>query len=135
MSDWGLELRNAAGVVTLRMTEAMPRLVHSQKFAWDHTGTLSVPGFDTDFGMFYVSPCAYSGYLSSPGFLERDDRTFASAEAGLFGFTGMCLPSLDWNNATKVMTIAPATFPPAWPYEHRLDYVLNFIALGRRFSL
>lgn len=132
---YGIEFRDDAGNLTLRMTEAMPRLIHSQKFAWDYTGTLAVPDFDSDHGMFYVSPCAYSGYFSSPGFLERDNRTFASALAGLFGFNGYCLPSLSWNDETRVMTIAPATFPPGWPYEHRLDYFLNFIALNKRFSL
>lgn len=130
----GLEFRDAAGNITLRMTDALPRLIHSQRFAWNFSGTISVPAFDTDFGMFYVSPCVATGLGGGASF-DRDNRVPAPGVSGAFGTNGTSLPTLSWDNTTKVMTIAPTTFPGGWPFETQIDYVLNFIALNKRFVI
>lgn len=130
---YGFEFRDAAGNIRLKMSEALPRIVHSQRFPWDYSGTISVPAFDTDHGMFYVAPCVATG-IGSTAF-DRDDRTPATQTSGNFGVNGTSLPTLSWNNTTKVMTITPTAFPAGWPFETQIDYYLNFLALNKRFII
>jgi len=128
----GFEFRNAAGNVSITMDDAMPRLVHSQRFANGFSGTISVPDFDSDKGMFYVSPCAVR--QTGPYNLTRDD-TADYPDSFTISCNGKMIPDLSWDNTTKVMTINPTVFPYYWPSNepYFYDYYLNFLALNKRF--
>jgi len=122
-------IHGPTSAVRLSITESMPRVVHEQKFAADHAGTITVPDFDTDHGMFYASPCVR--HYGPPAELAFEYQSNVICHP-------FPLPSLSWDNDTKIMTIAPVSFPAGWPYYGtvgRADYWLVFLALHKRITV
>lgn len=143
--SYGFEFRDAAGIERLRITEALPAIIHQQRIGATWSGTISVPNFDSNHGMFYVSPCAFKGsidQLTTTGF-KRADSTGFRTDTGGTGWTRVCchptpLPTLSWNNSTKVMTVTAMSFPGGWPFGGntcRPDYYLVFLRLHQRFTV
>jgi len=124
--SYGLELRRADGTLALSSRETLFRLVHAEKCADNFTGTFSVPTFDTGGtfqddtakGFFYVQ------YEISP---MPDSFNLHRPAIG-----SITLPSLNWDNATKVMTVAPANIPAGWPssFGARPSYEIIFMHFG-----
>jgi hypothetical protein len=120
--SYGFEFRDADGNIRLSVTEAMPRVIHEERVAHDFSGTFSVPAFDSDQGMFYITPAAYIWYDST----GRDTVVVNP-------FRG---PSLSWDNSTKVMTVTPVSLPAGFPLgTSPADYWIVFLGLYQRFTV
>lgn len=91
---YGIEIRDQNGVLIVRPSEVLSRIVHVQEFEGDYAGTISVPAFDSARGLFYAAMHA------------KDSRLGVGPDT---------FPSLSWNNTAKVMTIAPNDLPAGWP--------------------
>lgn len=108
MSEYGLEFYRADGSTALSVRETLPRLVHVERVNGNFSGTFSVPDFDavesgglfTGSGFFYVQKVPFIAGSSS--FEVPIART-------------LILPTLDWNNTTKVMSVSPASIQSGWP--------------------
>ncbi|MCA0203003.1 MAG: hypothetical protein LCH92_01565 [Proteobacteria bacterium] len=155
---YGFLFRDADGNETLRMVDGMPLLVHSERKAWDFNGTISVPNFDVNFGFFYVSFCMYKGiygyggsgwspsgtypgqtYLRQPedrdlteiGYLGPAGINYPRAEK-ILAIANHMVPTIAWDNATRIATITPAVTPAGWPNFNSgagamPDYYINFL--------
>lgn len=117
---YGLEINKPNGSIALSTRETVLRFVHIERIAGNFNGTFSVPNFDaiesggifTGRGFFYVQ------------YVIRG----ASTPSNFFPVYGaMILPSLFWNNTTKVMTVSPASIPATWPRRTVPDYDIIFI--------
>lgn len=118
--NYGFEFRDANGVRRLQLTEAMPRVIHAQRFPSNFAGSITVSGFDSDFGMFYCSHSLVT-VLDGRGFLLVNLMSFAY------------IPSLSWDNTTKTMTIGPRSLPPGfYGAGGDVDYWLVFLGLHQR---
>lgn len=154
---YGFLFRDADGNETLRMVDGMPLLVHSERKAWDFDGTISVPDFDVNFGFFYVSFCMYKGVYgygnngwtpgnSYPGLVYRrqpegqdlsevgfeDTGIYFNRAEKIFAISNHTVPSILWDNATRIATITPPVLPAGWPNFLALigampDYYINFL--------
>ena len=125
---FGFEFRDAAGNETLTIDEAMPRVIDERRLAWGFSGTIWVPGFDDQYGMFYVSPELRIATPSAGQEWWQAQTVRPSVPATPF-------PTLNWNNATKAMSIAPATLPDGWPVQPPRYYWLVFLGLNARFEV
>ena len=109
--SYGIEFRNADGTLALRLDECFPQLVYQQSFAATFNGNVSIPGFDSDRGMFYVAYRFQKSSLVSGVFTILPDNAQRGFGVGLYnGFTvnQYSVPGLVWNNATKAMSITQA---------------------------
>lgn len=125
MSDYGIEIFRADGRLALSTRETLFRLVHREKCAGDFAGTFAVPGFDGDetAGTFDAKGFFYVQYEISPrgyGFGGSGDTTQPTTGSIL-------LPSLAWDNTTKIMSVTPANVPSGWPFQTRPDYEVVFM--------
>lgn len=109
--SYGIELRRADGSLALSSVETFARLVHVETLAHAFSGTFSVPAFDDQLGMFYAQ-------------FEVTDLT---ADGETSPGVNVILGSLSWNNATKVMTVAPPVIPAAYFHQAASNYEINFI--------
>lgn len=100
------ELRDPSGNLLLRPSEALSRIVHVEELPANFTGTISVPSFDDQRGLFYV--------------------TLLMTGPVLF-VVGETFPTLSWNNTTKVMTISPHTLPSGFPQLNVSPFILVFL--------
>lgn len=134
--SYGIEFRNANGNLALESDETFARIVHSEKVLGDFSGTISVPEYDDTRGLFYVSYCVMK-YDWNSNVRRADNTSWSDHDRLVPGLHPAALPSLSWDNGTKVMTIAPSSLPSAWPRfgsGNRPDYFLNFLHYGDRFT-
>lgn len=80
----GFEIRDENGVVTFSNTKSGFRLVDVRNYAWNFSGTDVVPDFDDTLGIFTYVPYADGIIWPTP------------------------IPTLEWANATKILTITAA---------------------------
>lgn len=115
-------LRNAAGHEIMTLDEAMPRFIHGRRLAYDFDGSFSVPDFDSNRGMFFWAPCVMKVGWYDPNLVDfmiypfrlGDGVPDADPEFTGFGFHDSAMPTLAWNNATKVMTVTPSAVYQNW---------------------
>ena len=106
----GLQTYNADGSIGLNSLSRPPRLIFFEMFDYDFTGTRNVPSFDDTKGFISVSLGLHKarGY---PYFDNVPDSTVMGANTYIW-FDGISLPTLNWNNTTKLLNISPAAPAP-----------------------
>lgn len=125
---YGLQLFNADGASVLNSnTDTFTRVIHSQRFAWNFTGTASVPDFDDTRGMFYVS---YFGFKVQSGVKVADSTSMTSGYVHISVGSPVFLPALNWNNATKLLSCSPHTVPSGFTVLLPSDYNVTFLHYG-----
>lgn len=164
--SFGFQTFDAGGVPVFTLDESLPRLVRSVRVAHDFSGTIHVPEFDLNRGMFYVAFCVMKGRAQySPSGVNDLDRPFwrladdvapntADPDHNLppypgfptwvrwrFGFNPFAVPTIEFDNSTKLASIAPVAgtwpygqfqvsppgAPPADPSNSAPDYLLRFL--------
>lgn len=121
---YGLRIFGAGGALRLDDDETFTRVVATVKQNASFSGTFSVPDFDDTKGMFHVS------YLTNKFYGVTQSAVPDSTPLSAYVFPvveGTSLPSLNWNNTTKVMTCAPVAWPSGWTFANASDYVVTFI--------
>lgn len=98
--SYGVRMYDSTGAIKLASDETFSRLVHIERLPPLFNGTFSVPAFDDNRGLFYPM---FSFEPYTKPFLGTFFQTNSHA-----------IPVLNWNNSTKVMTVAPASLPPGW---------------------
>ena len=124
MPEYGFEIRRADGSLALSTRETVLRLVHVETVSADFNGSFSVPDFDaiqdgsefTGKGFFYVQQRVLP-YSQSFG-VAIQTNTALGAEI---------LPSLNWSNSNKTMTVVPAAIPSGWIPNLRTEYDIIFM--------
>ena len=124
MADFGLEIYRADGSLALSTRETVLRLVHIERIAGTFAGTFSVPEFDADVvgGLFTGQGFFYVQY----DVRNRSNNPIINGPGDQPILGTMLLPSLSWNNSTKLMTVAPAVIPAGWPFGARPNYDVVF---------
>lgn len=134
----GFEIRDNTGKVMVSTDDSLPRVFRTQRFAYDYSGSFSVPEFDDNYGMFYVTPCVFMMGLIG-GVVTRWPDTESLSGTGEKNFMVHVagIPTITWNNTTKIMSITPASMPTGWPRftNHRPDYYISFINVNKRTDL
>lgn len=153
------DIFDATGLRVLSMAEALPRIVHSQRFPAAFTGSFTVPEFDIAQGLFYYSPVpvitrSWISGASRPLARQPDAFDFSAMTAG-FGVhypvlgNVFALPSMSWDEPTRTMTVAPSDLPSNWPQyfegqfrypyvgnnTYRPDYFITFLHVHRRVEV
>lgn len=107
MPDYGFEIRRANGSLALSTRETLLRLVHIERVNGDFTGTFSVPEFDAT---------ESNGVFTGPGFFYVQ-KVVAQSTVDIGGLSThtLLLPTLNWDNTSKVMSVTPANLPSNWP--------------------
>lgn len=101
---YGLRLKNPDGSVALDGGQTLSRIAHSQIVASDFTGTIGpIDSFDDTRGALMLSPKAFRYY----DFTKYGDGAAYPTE-GLYTVNLVCMPSLDWNNTTKLLSVTAA---------------------------
>jgi len=91
---YGLEVTNADGTLAFSSQDTAASIVAIIEKPYAFSGTVSIPKFDDTRGSLIVT------YDTVPG-----------PEAGV-----MNLPTVNWDNITKILTLSPAGFiPPGSP--------------------
>lgn len=170
--SFGFQTFDAGGLPVFTLDESLPRLVRSVRVTHDFSGTIHVPEFDLTRGIFYVSFCVMKGraqYGGADTDLNRsfwrlaDDvppnttdpnhnlppyPTFPGWVQWRFGFNPFAVPTIEFDNSTKLASITPVagTWPynqfrvnpggaaPADPVNSAPDYLLQFLHV-REFAL
>jgi hypothetical protein len=123
---YGLQLFGPDGSLRLDSDETFTRLVAVHSFAWDFTGTVSVPDFDDQKGLFFVnSVLAKVDYVSKVTL--PDSHTPLRAYQDSLSAVDGSFPTVHWNNTTKVLTLSPVVWPPGWSTYDPSDYSIVFI--------
>ena len=105
----GLQTFNADGSIGLDSLSRPPRLIFFEMFDYDFTGTRYVPGFDDTKG-FITANLGYHKY--SRFALTQADNSDDLDQDVFMAFDAVSLPTLFWNNTTKVLDISPAAPKP-----------------------
>lgn len=124
--SYGVKIFGPGGVLRLDEDETFTRVVATVKQNYDFTGTFSVPDFDDTKGLFHVSYFINKFDIYVDAALP-DNTSPLDAFSDYLVFEMTSLPSLSWNNTTKLMTVAPVTWPPGWTRTNKSDYVVTFI--------
>ena len=127
--SYGFEIRNADGDVVLDSTDTTMRVVHTMYLPYNTTTTETIPQFDINNGTFYFRAhlTAVSAFLPRTYYDSISDRDFSfpSVLAGYLAFPGMNnVPTMNWNNTTKVMvatTPESRDAPTRSPYLQAID--------------
>lgn len=107
MPEYGFEIRRANGSLALSTRETLLRLVHIERVDGDFAGTFSVPEFDA---------VESNGVFTGPGFFYVQKVVAPSTvNSGSLSTQTLLLPTLNWNNTSKVMSVTPANLPSGWP--------------------
>jgi hypothetical protein len=114
----GIEFRRADGSVVLEQDETFAGVIATRTRNQGFSGTISVPNFDSDKGMFYVQFEVRGEGYGMPGQTESDRYPVYGAAI---------LPDLSWNNSSKEMTVTPADVPPSWLRATKPNYTIVFI--------
>jgi hypothetical protein len=124
MADYGFEVYRPDGSLQLSTRETVLRLVHIERIAGSFSGTFSVPDFDADEagGVFTGQGFFYVQY----GIQNNGNNAILNGPGDLPILGVTILPSLNWNNATKTMTVTPAAIPSGWWSATRPDYDIIF---------
>jgi hypothetical protein len=124
----GLQFFNASGQLILEDDETFARVVHSQRFASNFTGTIIVPEFDDTKGIFYISYYAMK-FRSDVDTQMADNTAWNVYDYLNIRLTSFTLPSLYWSNGPRTMDISPHSIPSGWHIRGNLnpDYELTFI--------
>lgn len=125
---YGVRFFRNTGAASLEDDETFNRLVHSEKISEGFDGTISIPDFDSDKGLFTIS------YYLSKFRIDSDTRVSDSTSWSSQDYLHphehpVSLPSLNWDNSTKVMTISPQSLPSDWTRtgsDNNADYLLMF---------
>lgn len=118
MPEYGVEMRNADNVLSIGGQRTFARLVSSHDVAGDETVSISVPAFDDQRGtiVFYPKATKIDGNNNVIGYASTQ------AETSTLHLSMHQLPTLDWDNTTKILSVTPATFlGPVRP-----DFLVNF---------
>lgn len=118
MPDFGFEIYRSDGSLALSTRESILRLVHIESISGTFNGTFSVPDFNAieDDGLFIGRGFFYVQY----------DIRGESDAPGQPAFGTMILPSLNWDNSAKEMSVQPASIPSGWPFRARPNYDIIF---------
>lgn len=100
MGEFGFELRRADGSLAVTSRETLLRLVHIQRIGGSFTGSFTVPDFDAT---------ETNGVFTGKGFF------YAQKVMPARNARTSVLPTLDWNNDTKTMSVTAVSLPPNWP--------------------
>lgn len=122
---YGVKIFGPGGTLRLDDDEAFTRVVATVKKNYDFSGTFSVPDFDDTKGLFHVSYLINKFDISSNTAIP--DNTSPLGAFDNFAFDITSLPTLSWNNTTKVMTVSPVVWPTGWTIWNKSDYVITFI--------
>lgn len=106
--SYGLLIKNADGSVALDSLSRPPRLIFHEQFAWDFSGTRSVPGFDSARGFISIA-MGYHKADAYPSNANVDPSTPLGSQAHVY-LDLTSLPSVDFDDVTKVLTLSPASF-------------------------
>lgn len=110
--SYGLVIRNADGSVAIDDLSRPPRLIFHEQFAWDFSGTRHVPAFDDAKGFISISfgfhkfrgyPHFDNADISAPLDYQQPDTVGVALDT-------TSMPTVNWDNGTKLLTIAPAGF-------------------------
>ena len=128
---YGCQINKADGTPAILPEETFCRVVAIIDVARGFSGTLSVPQFDSDRGALSVFFHLFRGLDSVD--LEDElslDWYGSNQDVPYFQRPGSHhpanLPSVDWDNATKLATVAPASLPSDWPNKVNPHYRLMF---------
>ena len=124
--SYGVKIFGPGGVLRLDEDETFTRVVATVKQNYDFTGTFSVPDFDDTKGLFHVSYFINKFDVAVDAALP-DSTTPLDPLTDYLVFEMTSLPSLSWNNTTKLMTVSPVVWPSGWTQLNKSDYVVTFI--------
>jgi len=103
--SFGFDIKNDAGDLVFSETQTGTRLIHSETFAHDFSGAISVPKFDDAKGMFNV---VFHLYMQHFGARIDPDDTSADPATGIRPHFSSH-PTLHWDNNSKILTVTPET--------------------------
>ena len=104
MSSYGVEMRNADGVLTISSERVFARIVNTFFVTFNQSTTFSEPKFDDTRGTIIINPHAIK-------FDANNVRTTNDAPQNTLAFfrsSTIQLPTINWNNTTKILTVTPA---------------------------
>lgn len=132
--SYGIQFFNASGNLALDIDECFPQLVYNARVSGGFSGTISIPNFDEVRGMFYVAFCIQKLKVGGDG--RMTIQADGSTDYTHLGVNPASLPTLTWNNATKVMSVTPANLPSNWPgMRENSDYFLRCIHFRQRVTV
>jgi len=104
---YGFEAYDSSGETLISSTDGVARLIYSADLAEDYSGTISIPAFDSDLGVFYTRMYPYKHYIfvgvGYPPLAE--DSSWDQTNFPIVTVSPSYTPTLSWNNSTKVLTI------------------------------
>jgi len=126
---YGVKIMGPGGVLRLDEDETFTRVVATVKKGASFSGTFSVPDFDDTKGLFHVSYFVNKFDIYTWTALADSANPMRDYRDHLV-WNETSLPSLSWNNTTKVMSATPVSWPTGWSNENPSDYVVTFIHWG-----
>lgn len=109
--SFGIQTINSNGVVGIDTTEVATRYIGSVYISRDFSGNLSLPTFDSARGSYFLTPY-YLKYNFVTDARVADNTPLSTQYVDVmnqFGATNdrfsSPLPSLSWNNNTKLMSV------------------------------
>lgn len=121
---YGVKIFGPGGVLRLDEDETFTRVVATVKRNFNFSGTVSVPDFDDTKGMFHVS-YFINKFNDTSGKLADNKAPMVLLDKLTFEATS--LPTLNWNNTTKLLAISPVVWPSGWTAINASDYLITFI--------
>ena len=103
--SYGLQVFNSDGSLAIGTLSEPPRLIYHEEFDYNFSGTRSVPDFDDTKGFISVS---FGHHKTTSGGQTSPSTPIGGTTQVQIDATS--LPTVNWNNTTKVLTLAPATF-------------------------
>lgn len=123
---YGVQMFNSAGVLRLDIDETFTRVVDTVKLSATSTGTVSVPDFDSARGMLFVNYFVNKFDLYTDTALADSYSPMRDFRDTLV-YEPTSLPSLSWNNTTKLLSYSPVVWPSGWTRFNASDYMITFI--------
>lgn len=110
--SYGFEAYKSDGSTLISSKSGVARLIYSADYAYNYSGTVSVPAFDSNRGYYSYRmwPTKAINYAAGQHQRMADDSSFDGRTSSPDGtpyltYANQWGPTLSWNNSTKVLTI------------------------------
>lgn len=148
--SYGFEFRDADGIERLKITESLPRVIHSVRLESNYSGSFTVPEFSVNDGMFYFAPVAVKLRSASGGLALSTTDLDSPALYSTPPYYAYYLvpkvsafPTVTWDEPTKTATVTPSSLPSDWPQDLKWvgptswnpAYWLVFLRTNTRFTV
>jgi len=104
---YGFEAYRANGTTMISSTDGVARVIYSQDYAENFSGTINVPAFDSNLGYYAVRLYPYKHIIrSGVGYAPlAESASWTSLGRQFVCISQSMKPTLSWNNSTKNLTI------------------------------